>query len=177
MEPGSSRGFFKRYRRDRGDSGTLPTAICGSPGGSDRRGLAQGVAVIVGAERDATAHEGCCRKAPQVSDDLRVQKQRRSCLLDNAAKLAGIDYAVAPFERQSRERQRKIGSIDDHSRYALSVDARANEQMPHGAASTNKVIRRYGLPGAFFGDNSSLWGESLVLALDLAARLVAPVRR
>jgi transposase len=59
----------------------------------------------------------------QVTDDLTVQKQRRSSLLDNAEMLASIDEVVALLKRQSRTLEGEIGSmIDDDPMWAHLAD-------------------------------------------------------
>jgi transposase len=59
----------------------------------------------------------------QVTDDLTVQKQRRSSLLDNAEMLASIDEVVARLKRQSRTLEGEIGSmIDDDPMWAHLAD-------------------------------------------------------
>jgi transposase len=60
----------------------------------------------------------------QVTDDLTVQKQRRSSLLDNAEMLAGIDEVIALLKRQSRTLEGEIGSmIDDDPLWAQLAEA------------------------------------------------------
>ncbi len=55
----------------------------------------------------------------QLTDDLTVQKQRRSSLLDNAEMLASIDEVIALLKRQSRTLEGEIGSmINDDSLWA-----------------------------------------------------------
>ena len=55
----------------------------------------------------------------QVTDDLTVQKQRRSSLLDNAEMLASINEVIALLKRQSRTLEGEIGSmIDDDPMWA-----------------------------------------------------------
>ena len=59
----------------------------------------------------------------QVTDDLTVQKQRRSSLLDNAEMLASIDEVIALLKRQSRTLEGEIGSmIDDDPLWARLSD-------------------------------------------------------
>jgi transposase len=59
----------------------------------------------------------------QVTDDLTVQKQRRSSLLDNAEMLASLDEVVALLKRQSRTLEGEIGSmIDDDPMWAHLAD-------------------------------------------------------
>ena len=58
----------------------------------------------------------------QVTDDLTVQKQRRSSLLDNAEMLASIDEVIALLKRQSRTLEGEIASmIDDDPLWAHLV--------------------------------------------------------
>ena len=48
--------------------------------------------------------------------------------------------------------------IDDHSRYALCLEACANERTRTVKTLLEKTFRRYGLPGALYLDNGSPWG-------------------
>lgn len=50
--------------------------------------------------------------------------------------------------------------IDDHSRYALCLEACADETAATVRARLATVFRRHGLPGAIFVDNGSPWGPS-----------------
>ena len=60
----------------------------------------------------------------QVTDDLTVQKQRRSSLLDNTEMLASIDEVIALLKRQSRTLEGEIGSmIDDDPLWAHLAQA------------------------------------------------------
>ena len=59
----------------------------------------------------------------QITDDLVVQKQRRSSLLDNAQMLASIDEVIALLKRQSRTLEGEIASmIDDDPLWACLSD-------------------------------------------------------
>lgn len=59
----------------------------------------------------------------QLTDDLIVQKQRRSSLLDDAEMLASIDEVIALLKRQSRILEGEIGSmIDDDPLWACLSD-------------------------------------------------------
>lgn len=49
--------------------------------------------------------------------------------------------------------------VDDHSRYALCLEACANEQGGTVQRCLELTFRRYGLPDAFFVDNGSPWGD------------------
>ena len=60
----------------------------------------------------------------QVTDDLTVQKQRRSNLLDNPEVLASIDEVIALLKRQSRKLEGEIASmIDDDPLWARLAEA------------------------------------------------------
>jgi len=60
----------------------------------------------------------------QVTDDLTVQRQRRSGLLDNPEMLASIDEVIALLKRQSRSLEGEIASmIDDDPLWAQLADS------------------------------------------------------
>jgi transposase len=60
----------------------------------------------------------------QVTDDLTVQKQRRSSLLDNSEMLASLDEVIALLKRQSRTLEGEIASmIDDDPLWAHLAQA------------------------------------------------------
>ena len=60
----------------------------------------------------------------QVTDDLTVQKQRRSSLLDNAEMLASLNEVIALLKRQSRSLEGEIASmIDDDPLWAQLAEA------------------------------------------------------
>jgi transposase InsO family protein len=50
--------------------------------------------------------------------------------------------------------------LDDHSRYALAIEACANEQGQTVQARLIEVFRRYGLPRRILCDNGPPWGNS-----------------
>jgi transposase InsO family protein len=50
--------------------------------------------------------------------------------------------------------------IDDHSRYAVGLEACANEQASTVQSRLERTFRRYGLPDAFFVDNGTPWGDA-----------------
>jgi transposase InsO family protein len=50
--------------------------------------------------------------------------------------------------------------VDDHSRYAVALEACADEQGMTVQNRLEQVFRRYGLPEAFFVDNGTPWGGS-----------------
>lgn len=60
----------------------------------------------------------------QITDDLTVQKQRRSSLLDNQEILASLDEVIAFLKRQSRSIEGEIASmIDDDPLWAQLADS------------------------------------------------------
>jgi transposase InsO family protein len=50
--------------------------------------------------------------------------------------------------------------LDDHSRYAIGLEACADEQANTAQKRLERVFARYGLPDAFFVDNGTPWGDS-----------------
>ena len=50
--------------------------------------------------------------------------------------------------------------VDDHSRYAVGLEACGNEQAATVQARLEAVFLRYGLPEAFFVDNGTPWGDA-----------------
>lgn len=48
--------------------------------------------------------------------------------------------------------------VDDHSRYAVCLQACANQRTATVQGCLRETFRRYGLPDAFFVDNGSPWG-------------------
>jgi len=50
--------------------------------------------------------------------------------------------------------------IDDHSRYAVGLEACGNEQAATVQGRLERIFRRYGLPEAFFVDNGTPWGDA-----------------
>lgn len=49
--------------------------------------------------------------------------------------------------------------LDDHSRYAVSLEACANEQAETVKAALTRAFERYGLPETILADNGSPWGD------------------
>jgi transposase InsO family protein len=50
--------------------------------------------------------------------------------------------------------------VDDHSRYAVCLQACTNEQTTTVRGHLETTFRRYGLPDAMFVDNGTPWGDS-----------------
>jgi transposase InsO family protein len=50
--------------------------------------------------------------------------------------------------------------VDDHSRYAVSLEACPNEQSDTVQDRLVRTFRHYGLPEAFFVDNGKPWGDA-----------------
>jgi transposase len=92
----------------------------------------------------------------QVTEDLTVQKQRRSSLLDNAEMLASIDEVIALLKRQSRRLEGEIASmIDDDPLWARLAEtwravkgvagrtvARLMADLPEIGTYSNKAIAK-----------------------------------
>jgi transposase len=92
----------------------------------------------------------------QVTDDLTVQKQRRSSLLDNAEMLASLDEVIALLKRQSRTLEGEIASmIDDDPLWAKLAEtfrsvkgvagrtvARLMADLPEIGSYSNKAIAK-----------------------------------
>ena len=92
----------------------------------------------------------------QVTDDLTVQKQRRSSLLDNPEMLASIDEVIALLKRQSRSLEGEIASmIDDDPLWAFLAQswrsikgvagrtvARLHAELPEIGTYNNKAIAK-----------------------------------
>jgi transposase len=92
----------------------------------------------------------------QVTDDLTVQKQRRSSLLDNSEMLASIDEVIALLKRQSRTLEGEIASmIDDDPLWAHLAEtwrsvkgvagrtvARLMADLPEIGTYSNKAIAK-----------------------------------
>jgi transposase InsO family protein len=53
-----------------------------------------------------------------------------------------------------------LTTVDDHSRYAVCLEACANEQANTVQNRLQMTFRRYGLPDAMFVDNGSPWGDA-----------------
>jgi transposase len=92
----------------------------------------------------------------QVTDDLTVQKQRRSSLLDNVEMLASIDEVIALLKRQSRRLEGEIASmIDDDPLWAKLAEtwrsmkgvagrtvARLMAELPEIGTYSNRAIAK-----------------------------------
>jgi transposase InsO family protein len=64
------------------------------------------------------------------------------------------DFALA------RGRCHPLTIIDDHSRYALGIEACGTQQDRSTRERLTMVFRRYGLPDAMLMDNGSPWGDT-----------------
>lgn len=92
----------------------------------------------------------------QVTDDLTVQKQRRSSMFDNAEMQASVDEVIALLKRQSRSLEGEIASmIDDDPLWAKLADtwrevkgvagrtvARLHAELPEIGILSNKAIAK-----------------------------------
>jgi transposase InsO family protein len=59
----------------------------------------------------------------------------------------------------ARGRCHPLTVVDDHSRYALGVEACENEQDATVRESLIRIFRRYGLPFVLLMDNGSPWAD------------------
>jgi transposase len=92
----------------------------------------------------------------QVTDDLTVQKQRRSGLLDNPEIVASIDEVIALLKRQSRALEGEIASMIDDDPLWAKLDetwrkvkgvagrtvARLHAELPEIGLLSNKAIAK-----------------------------------
>jgi transposase InsO family protein len=60
----------------------------------------------------------------------------------------------------SQGRVHPLTIVDDHSRFALCLNACADEQQPTVQAQLTAVFREYGLPDAILADHGSPWGTA-----------------
>lgn len=51
--------------------------------------------------------------------------------------------------------------IDDHSRFAIGIEACENERMQTVRGRMEPILRRYGLPMAIYTDNGNPWGTGV----------------
>ena len=51
--------------------------------------------------------------------------------------------------------------IDDHSRFAIGIEACLDQQMPTVRGRMEPILRRYGLPMAIYTDNGNPWGTGV----------------
>ena len=63
------------------------------------------------------------------------------------------------FPLRDRRWCHPLTMVDDHSRYALCLEACDNEQSGTVRGHLERTFRRYGLPDAFLVDNGSPWGD------------------
>ena len=63
------------------------------------------------------------------------------------------------FPLRDRRWCHPLTMVDDHSRYALCLQACANEQGDTVRHQLERTFRRYGLPDAFLVDNGTPWGS------------------
>lgn len=60
----------------------------------------------------------------------------------------------------ARGRCHPLGVLDDHSRYAVGLEACGDEQAATVRGRLTAMFRRYGLPWAMLMDNGSPWGDA-----------------
>ncbi|MFK0204115.1 helix-turn-helix domain-containing protein, partial [Agrobacterium sp. NPDC090283] len=51
--------------------------------------------------------------------------------------------------------------IDDHSRFAIAIEACPNEQLETVRGRLETILRRYGMPMAIYCDNGNPWGTGV----------------
>src|SRR3984885_4768854 len=109
----------------------------------------------------------------QVTDDLTVQKQRRSSLLDNAEMLASLNEVIALLKRQSRRLEGEIASmIDDDPLWAQLAEtwrsvkgvagrtvARLMADLPEIGTYSNKAIAKRGGVAPIANDSGKRKGK------------------
>ncbi len=84
----------------------------------------------------------------QVTDDLTVQKQRRSSLLDNAEMLASLDEVIALLKRQSRKLEGEIAStIDDDPLWAQLAETWRSVKGVAGLSKGSDTLKLAGERG------------------------------
>src|SRR6266436_2962210 len=84
----------------------------------------------------------------QVTEDLTVQKQRRSSLLDNAEMLASIDEVIALLKRQSRRLEGEIAStIDDDPLWAQLAETWRSVKGVAGLSKGSDTLKLAGERG------------------------------
>src|SRR5258708_33730673 len=84
----------------------------------------------------------------QVTDDLTVQKQRRSSLLDNAEMLASIDEVMALLKPQSRRLEGEIAStIDDDPLWAQLAETWRSVKGVAGLSKGSDTLKLAGERG------------------------------
>src|SRR5712672_2325702 len=84
----------------------------------------------------------------QVTDDLTVQKQRRSSLLDNAEMLASLDEVIALLKRQSRKLEGEIAAtIDDDPLWAQLAETWRSVKGVAGLSKGSDTLKLAGERG------------------------------
>src|SRR4029453_1884721 len=58
------------------------------------------------------------------------------------------------------QRCHPLGALDDHSRYAVAMEACADERDGTVRERLTRIFRRYGLPWAMLMDNGPPWGDA-----------------
>lgn len=64
------------------------------------------------------------------------------------------------FEMLDTHRCHPLTILDDHSRFSLCIDAKANERWNGVETSLLRVFSEFGLPKAILSDNGTPWGDS-----------------
>ena len=129
--------------------------------------------------RDAFALDGACNPAPARPDrsapwcELQPasgSRRKRRTSSGRWTSRAGSGLAMAT-------KCHPLTVVDDHSRYAIGLEACADEQGKTVQGALEKMFRHHGLPDAFFVDNGTPWGDASGAALDPLRCLFAQARR
>ena len=93
-----------------------------------------------------------CDQAPSIPHPHRFEKEAPNLLwqMDFKGNVAMTNGAKC----------HPLTMVDDHSRYALCLQACANEQRTTVQDHLTSTFRRYGLPDALYTDNGSPWGDT-----------------
>lgn len=64
------------------------------------------------------------------------------------------------FRMKDETRCHPLTMIDDHSRFALALDAKTNQKLEGVKDSFIEVFRKYGMPQSILSDNGNPWGNA-----------------
>lgn len=64
------------------------------------------------------------------------------------------------FKMLNNQKCYPLTVLDDHSRYSLCIDAKANEKYQGVKESFTRLFNEYGLPESLLCDNGNPWGDS-----------------
>ncbi len=118
-------------------------------------------------------HRLCADEVPTVSTCAAILRRHRLISPEEATK-------HTPYQRFERDQPNELWQmdfkgdfaltgggrcypltvLDDHSRFALGLEACANQQKETVQARLTMILRRYGLPEAILCDNGPPWGRA-----------------